>query len=61
MTASMAMSMVVMPMTAEAAVPAPEPTYIWRFVTSRENQLRMPIAAGCDTLRSADRRPSPHR
>ena len=58
---AMAATMVVLPMTAQADVPVPEPAYIWRFVTVRENELRTPSAAGNDDLRSAEHHPPPHR
>ncbi len=61
MTISMAASLMVLPQTAQAVVSVPEPAYIWQFVTVRENELRVPAAAGCDVLRSADRRPPPCR
>lgn len=73
----MAATMVVLPMTAQAAVVKSDyynPAENWLttlgnvneltscgLMISRENELRMPSAAGNDDLRSAERRPPPRR
>lgn len=61
---AMAATMVVLPITAQAAVVesgCPDLAYACEMVTVRETELRVPDAAGNDDLRSAERRPPPHR